>query len=252
MRVNISYSPFHIGAVAIGEALLFLCMLALVVVSIRGGEAPKIYSAATLIELDTASTRRGLGWGDIVSLWTWRTTPSSQWNADPQVFSSPLKGRTTKALPQKTKSRQPGTPLGLAPLTYRFFTHTIGHDLANRPGALRCYKGQRIDAPLCRSALSGYDLSIEEDIKQFRQWGSRTPGHPERGLTPGVEITTGPLGQSEDQHGQSKTARNLAVPPRANHLEPYGTAYRTHRSAAYRGGQTTSRIAGAVPGRPKI
>src|SRR5262249_53335973 len=42
--------------------------------------------------------------------------------------------------------------------------------------------------------LLGFDLSMD-DLKQFRQWGSRTPGHPERGLTPGIEITTGPLGQ---------------------------------------------------------
>ncbi|HMM34086.1 MAG TPA: transketolase, partial [Thermoanaerobaculia bacterium] len=42
--------------------------------------------------------------------------------------------------------------------------------------------------------LSGYDLALDE-LKQFRQWGSRTPGHPEHGLTPGVEVTTGPLGQ---------------------------------------------------------
>ena len=55
-------------------------------------------------------------------------------------------------------------------------------------------RGAWIHAPLQPLHLTGYDLSLA-DLKKFRQWGSRTPGHPEFGLTPGVETTTGPLGQ---------------------------------------------------------
>ena len=64
--------------------------------------------------------------------------------------------------------------------------------------------------------LTGYDLTLD-DLGQFRQWGSRTPGHPERGLTPGVEMTTGPLGQGfGNAVGMAIAERWLAAlqPPR--------------------------------------
>ena len=99
---------------------------------------------------------------------------------------------------QNAKSGHPGAPMGLAPLAYRLFTRCLRHDPANPgwPDRDRFVLSGGHASMLLYAALhlSGYDLSID-DIKQFRQWGSRTPGHPERGVTPGVEITTGPLGQ---------------------------------------------------------
>ncbi|MEM7025023.1 MAG: transketolase, partial [Pseudomonadota bacterium] len=99
---------------------------------------------------------------------------------------------------EKAKSGHPGTPMGLAPLMYRLYTRHLRHDPAAPDWADRdrfvLSSGHASMMLYAALHLSGYDLSID-DIKQFRQYGSRTPGHPERGETPGVEITTGPLGQ---------------------------------------------------------
>ena len=99
---------------------------------------------------------------------------------------------------QKANSGHPGLPLGAAPMAYTLWTRFLKHNPAN-PGwfnrdrfVLSAGHGSMLLYSLLH--LTGYDLPLEE-IKQFRQWGSKAPGHPERGLTPGVETTTGPLGQ---------------------------------------------------------
>ncbi len=99
---------------------------------------------------------------------------------------------------QKADSGHPGLPLGAAPMAYVLWTRFLKHNPAN-PAWLdrdRFVLSAGHGSMLLYSLLhmTGYDLSLEQ-IKQFRQWGSLTPGHPERGLTPGVETTTGPLGQ---------------------------------------------------------
>ena len=99
---------------------------------------------------------------------------------------------------QKANSGHPGTPMALAPLGYSLFTRHLKHDPAepNWPDRDRFVLSCGHASMLLYSCLylTGYDLSLE-DLKQFRQWGSRTPGHPEHAHTPGVETTTGPLGQ---------------------------------------------------------
>ena len=99
---------------------------------------------------------------------------------------------------QKAKSGHPGLPLGAAAIAYVLWTRFLKHHPAN-PGwfdrdrfVLSAGHGSMLLYSLLH--VTGYALPLEE-IKQFRQWGSMTPGHPERGLTPGVETTTGPLGQ---------------------------------------------------------
>ena len=99
---------------------------------------------------------------------------------------------------QKANSGHPGLPLGAAPMAYVLWTRFLRHNPANpqwfnRDGfVLSAGHGSMLLYSLLH--LTGYDLPLDQ-IKQFRQWGSITPGHPERGLTPGVETTTGPLGQ---------------------------------------------------------
>ncbi len=99
---------------------------------------------------------------------------------------------------QKANSGHPGTPMALAPLGYRIFAHHLKHDPKDPHWAdrdrfvLSC--GHASMLLYSCLYLSGYDLGLD-DLKQFRQWESRTPGHPEYGHTPGVETTTGPLGQ---------------------------------------------------------
>ena len=99
---------------------------------------------------------------------------------------------------QKANSGHPGTPMALAPLAYALFTRHMKHDPSDPhwPDRDRFVLSCGHASMLLYSALhlSGYDLTLD-DLKQFRQWGSRTPGHPEYTHTPGVETTTGPLGQ---------------------------------------------------------
>ena len=99
---------------------------------------------------------------------------------------------------EKAKSGHPGMPMGAAAMAYVLWTRFLRHNPKN-PGwpdrdrfVLSAGHGSMLLYSLLH--LSGYDLSLEA-LQNFRQWGSKTPGHPEHGLTPGVETTTGPLGQ---------------------------------------------------------
>ena len=99
---------------------------------------------------------------------------------------------------QKADSGHPGLPLGAAPMAYTLWTRFLKCNPANPawPDRDRFVLSAGHGSALLYSLLymTGYGVSLD-DIKQFRQWGSKTPGHPEYGHTPGVEVTTGPLGQ---------------------------------------------------------
>ncbi len=99
---------------------------------------------------------------------------------------------------EKAKSGHPGLPLGCAPLAYTVFMRHLRFDpkVPDWPNRDRFVLSAGHGSMLLYALLHlfGYDLPLSE-LERFRQWGSKTPGHPEHGLTPGVETTTGPLGQ---------------------------------------------------------
>src|SRR5262245_8316007 len=99
---------------------------------------------------------------------------------------------------EKSNSGHPGLPMGAADYAFILWSRYLKHDPADPqwPDRDRFVLSAGHGSMLLYSLLhlSGYDLSLDE-LKHFRQWGSKTPGHPESHLTPGVEVTTGPLGQ---------------------------------------------------------
>jgi transketolase len=116
---------------------------------------------------------------------------------------------------QKANSGHPGLPLGAAPMAYVLWTRFLRHNPRNPKWEnrdrflLSAGHGSMLLYSLLH--LTGYDLPLDE-LKNFRQWGSKTPGHPEYGLTPGVEITTGPLGQGfANGVGMAMGAAHLAA-----------------------------------------
>ncbi len=116
---------------------------------------------------------------------------------------------------QKAKSGHPGLPMGAAPMAYVLWTRFLRHNPADPAWpdrdrfVLSAGHGSMLLYALLH--LTGYALPLEE-IQRFRQWGSRTPGHPEYPLTPGVEATTGPLGQGVGNAvGMAIAERHLAA-----------------------------------------
>ncbi|ERN53321.1 transketolase [Alkalihalophilus marmarensis] len=115
---------------------------------------------------------------------------------------------------EKANSGHPGMPMGAAPMAFSLWTKYMQHnpsnpDWANRDRfVLSAGHGSMLLYSLLH--LTGYDVSLE-DLQSFRQWGSKTPGHPEFGHTPGVEATTGPLGQGVAMAvGMAMAERHLA------------------------------------------
>ncbi len=127
-------------------------------------------------------------------------TPSREPDPPPAVAWRSINSIRALAMDavEQAQSGHPGTPMALAPAAYVLWTRFLRHNPANPDWAdrdrfvLSCGHASMLLYSVLH--LSGYDLSLDE-IRNFRQWGSRTPGHPERGHTPGVETTTGPLGQ---------------------------------------------------------
>jgi len=115
---------------------------------------------------------------------------------------------------QKANSGHPGLPMGAAAIAYTLWTRFLRHNPHNPrwPARDRFILSGGHGSMLLYSLLylTGYEVSLE-DLKNFRQWGSLTPGHPEYGLTPGVEVTTGPLGQG--------FANGVGMAIAASHLE---------------------------------
>ena len=131
-----------------------------------------------------------------------------------QLCINTIRALTIDAV-QKAESGHPGLPLGAAPMAYVLWTKFLRYNPKNPKWENRdrflLSAGHGCMLLYSLLYLTGYDLSIDE-IKNFRQWASITPGHPEYGLTPGVEITTGPLGQGfANGVGMAMGAAHLAA-----------------------------------------
>jgi transketolase len=115
----------------------------------------------------------------------------------PRLAINTIRGLAMDAV-QAANAGHPGTAMALAPLAYTLFHDTLRLDPGDPAWPDRdrfvLSAGHACILQYAVLHLGGWELSLE-DLKAFRQWGSRTPGHPERGHTPGVEVTTGPLGQ---------------------------------------------------------
>ncbi|HEV8201571.1 MAG TPA: transketolase [Candidatus Polarisedimenticolia bacterium] len=141
------------------------------------------------------------------------TDPFGSWDQD-RLSITTLKMLAVDAV-EKAKSGHPGMPLGMAEVAYTLWTKFLRFD-PERPDwpdrdrfVLSAGHGSMLLYGLLH--LSGYDLPLEE-LKRFRQWGSRTPGHPEYHFAPGIETTTGPLGQGlGNSVGMAIGAKRLAA-----------------------------------------
>jgi len=116
---------------------------------------------------------------------------------------------------EKANSGHPGAPMDMAAMAYTLWQRFLKHNPHNPDWTDRdrfiLSAGHASMLLYALLYLTGYDLSLD-DIKNFRQWGSRTPGHPEHGTTPGVEATTGPLGQGfANGVGMAIAERHLAA-----------------------------------------
>ena len=140
-----------------------------------------------------------------------------QTDSDPeldQLCINTIRTLTIDAV-QKAKSGHPGLPLGAAPMAYVLWTKFLQHNPRNPKWENRdrflLSAGHGCMLLYSLLYLTGYDLPLDE-LKNFRQWGSKTPGHPENVLTAGVEITTGPLGQGfANGVGMAMGAAHLAA-----------------------------------------
>src|SRR5438874_8448897 len=138
-------------------------------------------------------------------------------NANPkldQLCINTIRALTLDAV-QKANSGHPGLPLGAAPMAYVLWTKFMSYNPRNPKWENRdrflLSAGHGCMLLYSLLHLTRYDLPLYE-IKSFRQWGSKTPGHPEYGLAPGVEITTGPLGQGfANGVGMAMGAAHLAA-----------------------------------------
>jgi len=125
------------------------------------------------------------------------TAPAFEARASDTLLANAIRALAMDAV-EAAKSGHPGMPMGMAEIAVALWNRHLSHNPANPHWANRdrfiLSNGHGSMLQYALLHLTGYDLPLEE-IKRFRQLGSKTPGHPERGVTPGVETTTGPLGQ---------------------------------------------------------